>query len=367
VQQRLTDLRPEVAAQLRANRGEGAVGCDTIVVISNRQICAGGKALAVREVTHPGVIDELGDAGEWVRLRLHGILDVERSAQERVEGRSCRSTAKHRRDDTCGTGAGAACAGRSTTGAPAGGAAAYAADTTSGSSLNYTGADAAQSAAGLGAKDIGIGHGDVVACDREVEVVLQRQSDGVTHRQVHLAVANGLVDAGAIREVWRRNITRRVRVDDVEQVRLRRSVVLFHEGRVGFRPVCLGCIRQVAGLGGLRGAKAAQRENGTQQQHISADTHSKTQEAHALFSKEKYFIQTYQNSFRHQTIRNNHTNSSRILPGDAWAGSSGDWDKLVYLTSSRFFCVSRHKAMVQTPEPGFEFQNETQPQINAGL
>src|SRR5581483_5232908 len=97
VQQRLTDLRPEVAAQLRANRGEGAVGCDTIVVISNRQICAGGKALVVREVTHPGVIDELGDAGEWVRLRLHGILDVERSAQERVEGRSCRSTAKHRR------------------------------------------------------------------------------------------------------------------------------------------------------------------------------------------------------------------------------------------------------------------------------
>ena len=70
--------------------------------------------------------------------------------------------------------------------------------------------------------------GKIVARDREVKIVLQRQPDGILERQVQLAVADQLIEQRRIREVGTRHAVCRIRVERI--VRCRHVIT---HGRVG--------------------------------------------------------------------------------------------------------------------------------------
>ena len=91
------------------------------------------------------------------------------------------------------SGSGAARAAGRAAGSRARSARSEAAHASSGSALHYARIHSAKEAAGLGAQDVGIGDGQVVARNRQVEIVLQRQSDGILQRNVKLAIAHELL------------------------------------------------------------------------------------------------------------------------------------------------------------------------------
>jgi len=55
-----------------------------------------------------------------------------------------------------------------------------------------------------GAQDVGIGNIQRVARNGNVEVVLERQSDGVVERKIELAIVQKLVDSPRIAQIRRR-------------------------------------------------------------------------------------------------------------------------------------------------------------------
>ena len=68
--------------------------------------------------------------------------------------------------------------------------------------------DAESAGAGLGAPDVRIGDVQVVAGDRDVEIVFERQRDRVVHRNIKFAIMHELVDARRIGQVRRRYMAR---------------------------------------------------------------------------------------------------------------------------------------------------------------
>ena len=75
----------------------------------------------------------------------------------------------------------------------------------------------------FGAPDVGIGYVQVVASDRDIEVIFERQRDRVVHRDIEFAIVQKLVDARCVGQVRRRYVARSVGREQVG------------EGRPGFR------------------------------------------------------------------------------------------------------------------------------------
>ena len=86
-------------------------------------------------------------------------------------------------------------------GSGAGCALAEAAHAASGGALYHAGVDAAKEAARLGTLDIGVGDGQVVARNRQIEIIFQRQGDRVLQRNVKLAIAHQLVQPGRVGQI----------------------------------------------------------------------------------------------------------------------------------------------------------------------
>ncbi len=99
------------------------------------------------------------------------------------------------------------------------------ADATAGSVLHHAGVHAESRCARFGAQDVGISDIQVIARDGDVEIVLERQRDGVIQRQVELAVVHELVDARGIRKIRRRQVPRCVGPDRIGKMRHRLGIV----------------------------------------------------------------------------------------------------------------------------------------------
>ena len=82
-------------------------------------------------------------------------------------------------------------------------AAAKTADASARSALNQTAGNAARGGAGRGAKNVSVGDIQVVARDCQVEVVLEREGDGIVQRQHQLALFDELIDARRILQLRR--------------------------------------------------------------------------------------------------------------------------------------------------------------------
>ncbi len=114
--------------------------------------------------------------------------------------------------------------------------AAESADAAAGSVLHHAGINAESRGAGFRAQDIGVSDVQVVARDGDIQVVLQRERDGVIERQVELAVPHQGIDARGVGQVRRRQMPRRIRSDRVGKMRYRLRIVQDRE-RLCFRRI----------------------------------------------------------------------------------------------------------------------------------
>ncbi len=96
-----------------------------------------------------------------------------------------------------------------------------AAHAAAGSILHDAGVDAEDGGAGLGAQHVGVGDVQVVARDGDIEIVFERQRNGVIQRKIELAVVHELVDARSVGQIRRRQMPRRVGPDRIRKMRHR--------------------------------------------------------------------------------------------------------------------------------------------------
>jgi hypothetical protein len=76
-----------------------------------------------------------------------------------------------------------------------GGARTEASYTSTGSSLHDTGIYAAEESTCLGAEDVSVGDGDVIAGNRQVEIIFEGEIDCILQRKIEFALANELRQA----------------------------------------------------------------------------------------------------------------------------------------------------------------------------
>ena len=138
------------------------------------------------------------------------MILLQRAGENRIEAGDVRSEAERGADQTARACARAARAEGGATGAGAD-LAAEAADATAGSVLHDTGIYAEGRGPGFGAQHVGVGDVQVVARDGDVEIVLERERDGVVQRQIQLAIVHELVDARGVGQVRSSQVPRRVR------------------------------------------------------------------------------------------------------------------------------------------------------------
>ncbi len=189
-----------------------------------------GKAWVIIGIHLSGVELQRGHTvdlavGDRRGLMLGSAVEVD----ERIVGRDRRSGAERGLHQAGSAGACAACAAGRAARACAGSASAESADATARSSLHHAGVDAAKESSGLRAKNIRVRDGKVVASDRQIEIVFEREIDGILQRKVEFAVAHELVK------------TRRIR-----QRRFRNRV-----GSIGIQGLCDFGISNCSRLGGL--------------------------------------------------------------------------------------------------------------------
>ena len=77
----------------------------------------------------------------------------------------------------------------------------------------------------LGAQHVGVCDVQVVARDRDIEIVFEGQRDRVIQRQIKLALVHQRVDPRGVGQIWRRHLARRVRANGIGKVRHRLAVV----------------------------------------------------------------------------------------------------------------------------------------------
>ena len=79
--------------------------------------------------------------------------------------------------------------------------------------------------ASLRAQHVGVGDVQVVARDGDIEIVFERERNGVIERQIEFAVVHELVDSGGIGEIRRRQAPGNVRSNRIGEVRHRMGVI----------------------------------------------------------------------------------------------------------------------------------------------
>ncbi len=184
------------------------------------------ERLRVREVGGAGVLLELVDTRcDGVGQREGGMIDAQRSAQRRIKRLHRRSGAQRGRDQAGRAGAHTAGAARGSAGARARSTGPKASHAAAWSTLNQSSSHTAHGSAGLGAQDVGVGDGQVIARDGQVEVVFQRHRDGVVQRKHQLAVVHGLIEAVGVACPRLLHHAGRVRGEQVQHVGPRLGIV----------------------------------------------------------------------------------------------------------------------------------------------
>src|SRR5260370_16129105 len=148
--------------------------------------------------------------------------------KDRIEAGNVRSKAQGRTDQSVGAGSDAA----RTECRSAGGGARVCSDAADASarSVEYnTHRCAENTGPSSGAQDVGVGDIKIEARDGDVEIVLECQSDGVVEREIEFAIMHELVNTRSIRQIWRRQMPRRIRSDWIRKMRDRRRIVQHRE------------------------------------------------------------------------------------------------------------------------------------------
>ena len=192
---------PEIRVQLRAQAGEDVVGSGAGVVEAHRQVCAPLESLVVSEINRAGILYQQRHR-EGTTCLLTEVVFLKRAGENRIEAANRRPEAKCRTDQSIGAGAktsrsqaGAAC-GRARLRSDAPHATARCVE-------HQTHGRAEDSGSRPGAQDVGVGNIHRVAGNGNVEVVLERQSDGVVERKIELAIVQKLFDSSGIAQIRR--------------------------------------------------------------------------------------------------------------------------------------------------------------------
>ena len=192
----------DLRIQDRRQIGEDAVGGLPIQIEPDGNTGTGRKSLRVVEVELPGIglqgrhtvelqvrqgkrlvflaavgIDR-GIVGGNRGAGAEGGLHQTRGARTRAARASCRAACARPRGSRAQTSHAAA-----------------------GSALHHAGVHSPEISARLGAQNVGVGNGDVVAGDRQIQIVLEREIDRIFQRQIELSVTNQLVETGRIRQL----------------------------------------------------------------------------------------------------------------------------------------------------------------------
>ncbi len=117
---------------------------------------------------------------------------------ERVVGGDGAAGSKRGGDQARGARAGATCTAGGAAGPGTGGATAKATDAAAGRVLHDAGIDSAEDAASLRAKNVRARDRDVVARDREIQVVFEGEIDGVPQGEVEDPVVNQRIQSWRI-------------------------------------------------------------------------------------------------------------------------------------------------------------------------
>ena len=96
--------------------------------------------------------------------------------------------------------------------------------------LHHSGIDAENAGARLRAQYVGIGDVQVVARDGDIEIILQRQSDGVIEREIKLAIVHELIDARRVGQTRGGQMPGLVRPDRVGKMRHRLGIIQHRQG-----------------------------------------------------------------------------------------------------------------------------------------
>ena len=183
------------------------------------------EALGVAEVRGVGVLGNDRDGAEDADGFSVVLVELQRAGERRIEAGDGRADAESRTDQAVGSGARAAGRDRGAAGARADRAAqsAYAA---AGRVLHDAGIDAENAGARFCAQQIGIGDIQVIAGDIEIEIVLERERDGVIDGEINFAILHERVDARRVAQLRLRNFLRRVGLQYVGKCRARNRIVL---------------------------------------------------------------------------------------------------------------------------------------------
>src|SRR5260370_37529076 len=155
--------------------------------------------------------------------------------KDRVKAGNVRPKAQGRTDQSVGAGSDAA----RTECRSASGSAGLCADATDASarSVEYHAHRCAQNTGpSSGAQDVGVGDIQVEARDGDIEVVFEREGDGVVERKIEFAIMHELVNTRSIRQIWRRQMPGRIRSDWIREMRDRLGIIQ-HRERTRFRSV----------------------------------------------------------------------------------------------------------------------------------
>ena len=208
LQQVLRKFEIETGVQLRAQHLERCVRNRLpLVVESHRHISAPLESLLVQEISSGGV--DRGGRTESTGWKDAVVIDLKCAREDRIEAGDERTAAESGDDEA--SGASASATGRDRSSALAGtDLSAETADAAAGSVLHHAAVDAENGSACFGAPDVSIGNIQVVAGDGDIEIVFERERDGVIHGDVELAVVHELVNARRVREVGRLDVRRGV-------------------------------------------------------------------------------------------------------------------------------------------------------------
>ena len=194
------------------------------IVESHRQGRAPLKALGVRKVGGVGVLSQ-NRYREWTGGLCVVLVELQGAGEDRVEASDGRTDAKGGTNQAVGTRAHAAGSDRRAAGAGAN-CSTETAHAAAGGVLHDAGVDAENVGARLGAQIVSVGDVQVVAGDVDIEIVLERERDGVVDRKINLAVVHERVDARRIAQVRLRYFLRAVGLQKMRKGRAGPGIIL---------------------------------------------------------------------------------------------------------------------------------------------
>src|SRR5262249_38686025 len=164
------------------------------VVESDGEVCTSLKALQITEVCAAGVLIGYRNWAENTRRLIVSPVHLKCACQHGVKVRNCRSAAEGRSNQASHASTSAACPSARAS-SPRADCATQSSHPATGRILHYAEGHAENRTSAICAKDFCVSDIQVVARDRNVQVVLEGQSHCIVHREINLSVTHELVNA----------------------------------------------------------------------------------------------------------------------------------------------------------------------------